>query len=105
MLKYKFWISYLYLHVHVCMDAVLKQLMSSYSLYCLCTGCFEGEVRLVEGATRLEGRVELCKNNVWGTVCHTSWDKPDARVVCRQLGLSVAGIYSLAELLSGYRHW
>ena len=56
-----------------------------------CTGCVEGDVRLVEGATRLEGRVEICKNNLWGTVCHTYWDKPDARVVCRQLGLSVAG--------------
>ena len=56
-------------------------------------GCVEGDIRLVEGTTRLEGRVEICKNNVWGTVCHNLWDKPDARVVCRQLGLSVAGTY------------
>ena len=45
----------------------------------------------MDGITRLEGRVEICKNNVWGTVCDQGWDKLDARVVCRELGLSVAG--------------
>ena len=48
-------------------------------------------MRLLEGSTRLEGRVEICKNNVWGTVCHTGWTVEDARVVCRQLGYSVVG--------------
>lgn len=56
-------------------------------------GCTEGDVRLADGVTKLEGRVEICKNHVWGTVCHTLWNAPDARVVCRQLGLSVAGTY------------
>ena len=54
-------------------------------------GCTEGDIRLVDGITRLEGHVEICKNNVWGTVCDIGWDKLDARVVCRELGLSVAG--------------
>ena len=35
--------------------------------------------------------MEICKSNVWGTVCHTLWTLTDARVVCRQLGYSVAG--------------
>ena len=61
-------------------------------------GCIEGEVRLLEGSTPLEGRVEICKNNVWGTVCHNAWTFVDARVVCRQLGFSVAG----EELISTY---
>ena len=55
-------------------------------------GCTEGSVRLLEGSTSLEGRVEVCKNNVWGTVCDNGWGKADATVVCRQLGLSVAGV-------------
>ena len=82
-----------------CSQGIVMIALTVYKYVALtCTlilGCLEGEVRLVEGTTRLEGRVELCRNNAWGTVCHTSWDKPDARVVCRQLGLSVAGIMAI----------
>ena len=52
-------------------------------------GCHEGDIRLRDGTNSLEGRVEICMNNTWGTVCDDGWDRLDARVVCRQLGLSV----------------
>ena len=54
-------------------------------------GCTEGEVRLVGGTSYQEGRVEICLNNVWGTVCDQMWDTTDAGVVCRQLGFPSTG--------------
>ncbi len=48
--------------------------------------CANGDIRLADGGSRREGRVEICYNNRWGTICHDSWDKNDAVVVCGQLG-------------------
>ena len=58
-------------------------------------GCTEGDIRLAEGATFAEGRLELCKNDAWGTVCRNGMTVQNAQVVCRQLGFSSAGIVEL----------
>ena len=45
----------------------------------------EGEIRL-RGGTEKEGRVEMCLNNTWGTLCSNSWSDTEAAVACQQLG-------------------
>ena len=49
-------------------------------------GCTNGDVRLINGNTHNEGRVEVCYGGVWGTIASFQWTDQDAKVVCSQLG-------------------
>ena len=52
--------------------------------------CTTGDVRLAQNTTTntyLEGRVEICINNAWGTICRDSYfDRFDAELICSMFG-------------------
>lgn len=52
--------------------------------------CEDGQVRLVQGMVdeenlTMDGRLEICFNNAWGTVCNNFFRLTDAQVACNQL--------------------
>ena len=58
--------------------------------------CTQGSIRL-QGGTNTNGYVEVCHNNIWGTVCgNSNWGLADAQVACRQLGFPSSGATSNA---------
>ena len=50
---------------------------------------------MLDGNTTTEGRVEICYDNVYGTVCDDQWGPLDAAVACRQLGFSDASMFTV----------
>eukprot|EP00057_Strongylocentrotus_purpuratus_P018644 XP_011673118.1 PREDICTED: deleted in malignant brain tumors 1 protein-like [Strongylocentrotus purpuratus] len=50
----------------------------------------DGSVRLADGPTELEGRVEIFYTGIWFAVCDNNWSIEEADVVCRQLGFDAA---------------
>jgi len=58
--------------------------------------CDLGDLRLTsrtDDSSELssEGRLEVCVNNAWGTICDTSFGSHDAHVACGQLGYEGEG--------------
>ena len=53
--------------------------------------CLTGSIRMVNGISNNEGRLEVCYNNEWGIVCNDNFDDEEAKVVCRQLQFPVDG--------------
>ena len=57
-------------------------------------------MRLVGGRNLNEGRVEICDNSEWGTICDDSWGSTDATVVCSQLRLPSSGTFIIIHVLN-----
>ena len=54
--------------------------------------CADGELRLVDGIDATNGgRLEICFNSAWGTICGDRFNQTEAAVACGQLGFSRQG--------------
>ena len=60
------------------------------------TTCNEGDILLTGGTNNYQGRVEVCHNNIWGTVCDDGWSRNDGEVACHQLGLEFISVVNYA---------
>lgn len=70
------------LAVHNCQHSNDAGVICQYNSTCTT----QGDIRLAGGAGDSEGRVEVCNQNQWGTVCSIGWNQNDANVACRQAG-------------------
>ena len=71
-------------------------LSSSTALDTVDGNCTHGDLRIAshtDDSTDLfsEGRLEVCVNRVWGTICDTAYGTRDADVACSQLGYDDQG--------------
>ena len=62
-----------------------------YCLICIAldtpySNCTSGEVRLVGSGGVEQGRLEVCVNSAWGTVCGEGFEDSDAAVACQSYG-------------------
>lgn len=73
--------------------------------------CQHGEVRLVDGPNVREGKVEVCINNAWGSVCSTRFGADDAAVLCLSGEFAREGVVLLISHTytclsrSNYKNW
>ena len=68
------------------------RLLYRATFFCFQTvNCGDGEIRLVAGQNKWEGRLEMCYNRRWSTVGADGWTQTNSDVVCNSLGYGTTG--------------
>ena len=89
------------IEIKVAILPILPSLYAFCNVYYTCTlvlntardvkesNCSDGELRLSGAALTNQGRLEVCVNGVWGSVCDSQgvFTTDEAKVACRQLGI------------------
>ena len=97
------------------LDCTYSKVSSSQSLHryysiaaVLCQGsatqlnntneCISGEVQLANSSNNIEGRVEICTEGIWVSVCYRNWGIEETHAFCKQLlGHPAKGIVHLTS--------
>ena len=53
--------------------------------------CSDGQLRLAGKVTATSGRLEVCYNRAWGTVCNYAWGTTETQLACQLLGFQAYG--------------
>lgn len=69
--------------------------------YCNSTKVYNAGIRLVDGTSYINGRIELEKNGQWGAICGNVWNDKNTKVACRQLGFLGVTRYYFKAASSG----
>lgn len=65
------------------------------------TECRHGDVRLVNGSRKTEGRLEICAYGYWAVACNRFPSADLSALACKQLGLPAEGIGTQYHNYSG----
>ena len=82
--------------MHILLLMKLVSIHNSLSLFVSHTltaiPCVNGTLRLRDGYSSRNGRLEVCVNEVWSTICGTDFTDELAGVACAALGASSEGL-------------
>ena len=87
----------------ICNSMYNNNTMDAYNYNMLFTAasyedeCSESDIQLISGRLQDEGKVVLCFNGLWNTVCLDEHDYSKARLVCRQLGYDGCGFFCAVQ--------